>query len=150
MKAVVADHMHPTRRPFFSPAAREAFANYQTIPDGVQIWIGQFRGQRARYGNFTGQYLKLHEGRFKGFEFYVFTYVINFMALQLAARRWTKTGPCRTASPSLIQNDAWAEATTVIWPSDGKPVLWPPPKIISDDTVEAFSNRWQRLEQPSR
>ena len=148
LKAVIGDHMNPIK-PFFSPAARHAFARSQTIPDNVQIWIGQYGGQRARYGSFSTQRLTLKEGRYKGFQFYVFTYVINFMALQLAAWRWIKPGHRRTNPPRLIQKDAWAEAATEIWPSDGSPIHWPPRKAIGDDTIQIFTNRWRRLDQPT-
>jgi hypothetical protein len=84
--AVVADHMHATRKPFFSPAIRYSFAKSLTIPDGVQMWLGAFDGRHARSGSITARYLKKNVSVLRGFEFYVVTYITGHLAFQVLAR----------------------------------------------------------------
>ena len=101
-------------------------------------------------GYFGTHYFYVHGGNIKGFEFYVFTYVINFVALQLVARRWAKSSPRRVPSPVLIQNRLWTQRSTELWPNNGIPISWPPPQAISDETLYAFTYRWLSLSETGR
>lgn len=146
LKAVVADHMNSTRRaPFFTRSQRSGFRQDHLIPNGVQMWIGRFR-DRGRRGNFSTYYLTVTGGPFAGFEFYVFTYIINYVALQLTARRWPSliANP-PTTIPYLRQHEVWDEAATEMWPDGIQPLSWPPPKTIGGDVLDDFTFRWMRL-----
>jgi hypothetical protein len=146
LKAVVADHMNGTRHPFFRPSVRHRFATDLMIPNGVQIWLGSFRGHAARRGLLNTRYLQPRRGSLTGFEFYVFTYVINFVALQLVASRWTKPARRKADPPRLTtQAQIWDDAATEIWPSDGMAVIWPLPHALTDQSFDGFCDRWRRL-----
>lgn len=149
LKAVVADHMHATRRPFFTRRQRYEFRENRTIPDGIQMWLGRFRSPGHR-GNVTTYYFKIDRGSFAGYEFYVFTYVINYVALQLTAPRWPSliTEPLITRPPRLVQHDAWSEGATEFWPDPALGVLWPPPKTLNRQSLHDFAFRWTQLNVP--
>jgi len=46
-KAVIADHLHLKRDPFFNLPTEIVFGSSLAIPAGVQIWLAEFRGQSA-------------------------------------------------------------------------------------------------------
>jgi hypothetical protein len=143
--AVVADHVRPDRRPFFSHSARKRFATTLEIPTGVQMWLAAFRGAHLLSGRYTMHYAKVRSGRFKGFELYIFTYVAGFLGLQVTGWRWASIAKRRRFTPVLAQDPAFGPVAVPFWPSDGTPVVWPPPAHFDDQSVEIFANRWGRL-----
>jgi hypothetical protein len=144
--AVVADHITPNRHPFFSHSAREQFASTRQIPKHVQIWLGAFRGEHLLSGRYTSHYAKIRSTRFKSFEFYVFTYVAGFLALQLTAWRWASIAKKPRFIPQLTQHTNWARASVPLWPGTGIPVVWPPVDHLDDKSLRLFAERWARLE----
>ena len=67
--AVVADHMHSRRAPFFRPSIRTAFHDSLRIPLGVQMWLSAYHSATPRNaGLFNTYYFKIRGGRYKGFE----------------------------------------------------------------------------------
>lgn len=145
--AVVADHVRPQHgKPFFSPVERRRFATTRQIPEGVQIWLGVFRGKNLLSGRYTTHYAKIHGGTFRGFELYVFTYVAGFLALQLTAFRWASVAKKpRGVWPGLTQHADWNKRSIPLWPNDGTWVLWPPIEELDDDSLMDFAERWARL-----
>jgi hypothetical protein len=118
--AVVADHVRPKRKPFFSPASRRRFATTREIPHGVQMWLGLFRGKHLLSGRYTTHYARINTGRFRGHEIYIFTYVAGYLALQVTAFRWASIVKKPPYQPVLTQNPEWAKASIPLWPSDGR------------------------------
>lgn len=157
LKAVIADRMNTKRQPFFSRRQRREFRASLTIPEGVQMWLGRFRDV-GRRGNFSTYYCTLKETDYAGFEFYVFTYVVNYVVIQLTAIRWPSLiadPPLdprgfpfpRFVQPKLFQEDFWRAASTEMWPFYGgaSGVLWPPPRTIDGRALDALTFRWQQL-----
>jgi hypothetical protein len=155
LKAVVADHMNTKRAPFFTRRQRLQFRNDRQVPASVQVWIGRFL-DRGRRGNFSTYYCTMKDTDFAGFEFYVFTYVINFVVLQLTAMRWpsiVKDPPIdprgfpypKFIEPRLFQERIWNEASEPMWPSNARAVHWPPAKLLNAAALDAFTFRWQKL-----
>lgn len=145
--AVVADHIRPHRTPFFSHTARKQFAATFAIPAGVQVWLSAFRGKHLLSGRYSTIYAKIGDGRFKGFELYIFTYVAGFLALQLSASRWTSIAKKPLSIPLLTQHSAWDRVSVPLWPSDGTAVVWPPPEHLNDESLNIFSGRWAKLRE---
>lgn len=145
--AVVADHIrHYRGRPFFLYAARKQFARTLAIPNGVQMWCAAFRGKYLLSGRYTTHYAKINTGRFKGFELYIFTYVVGFLVLQLTATRWASIAKRPAFMPVLTQNDTiWRRVSIPFWPSDGTPITWPPLEHFDDQGIEVFAERWGRI-----
>ena len=43
----------------------------------------------------------------------------------------------------MLKPDAyWDQAVIRLWPSDGFPVSWPPPKYLNDERIKEFINRF--------
>jgi len=93
---------------------------------------------------------------FKGFEYFVFTYLINYVALQLTAIRWgslikdppldPRGFPYRFVAPRLTQTPIWNTASEAIWPLKEKAILWPKQTGIDAVGLDAFTFRWQQLQ----
>jgi hypothetical protein len=101
--AVLADHLQSTRAPFFTEVTRTNFRLRQKIPYGVQVWLAAFHDPGTRNGLFNAHYLKLRDGRYRGFEYLVVTYGIAPLLIQLTAPRWGNQSKRRVQIPQLIQ-----------------------------------------------
>jgi hypothetical protein len=145
--AVVVDCITTDRpRPFFSHADRKRFAATLEIPRGVQVWLSTFHGPRV-HGRFTCHYGQIRGGRFKKFEFYVFTYVAGFLVLQLTAFRWNSVAKRPSFNPRFIQDTLWDVVSIPLWPPDGKPVTWPSSQYLTRDSVKVLADRWGRISE---
>jgi hypothetical protein len=141
--AVIADHMHPTRKPFFSPVARSRFRTSLEIPRGVRVWIGSLRSRQGVRAILRARYLKKNLRPVKGFEFYAVTFALRHLILQVLACKRLRPNFLPADFPMLQEPIGWiqARATAEIWPSDGLPVLWPR-RDMGDDVLDAFCDRW--------
>ncbi len=146
MKAVVVDHMHTARKPFFSQSIRRAFMESRMPPDGTQIWIAAFNGAPDMRGHVTTFY---HRGRrhslLEGFEFYVATYVATYFIVQVVGKRRVKGRARRRPFPFLDQDPVWDDLAIPIWPGEGDPIEWPPRRAITRPTLERFTDRFKRV-----
>jgi len=146
--AVVADHERPSRgKPFFPHHIRLRFSRTLEIPVGVQIWISALHRAQGLGGRFTAHYMKIHDGRYKGFQLYSFTYLIGALVLQLTASRWMSIAKRPNFTPRLTQNSRWDCVSVPLWPNDGAPVSFPPEKYLGTDTIKIFAERWSRISQ---
>jgi hypothetical protein len=144
--AVIIDQLTTRRRPFFRPAARQAFMRDLSIPDGVQIWLAEYGTRTPRRGHFTTHYLRPRTTpRLKGFEFYVLTFMVGRLAFQVLSPRWASRLPRRRSMPLLTHIPEWNAATVRTWPNDNTIVTWPPPEPITDGLLDQFTYRWARI-----
>lgn len=144
--AVIADQLRPVDHPFFSHTARKRFAVSLDIPVGVQVWLSFFKG-KALSGNYITHSLKLRVGHYRAFEFYVFTYVAGFLALQLTAPRWASITKKPPSFPGLTQDPRLDRVSVPLWPSNGTPLEWPGNKYLDDDSLDGFATRWSQLRE---
>jgi len=143
--AVVVDLASSKRpHPFFSHADRKRFATSLSIPRGVQIWLSLFHGKRL-HGRYTRHYSTINTGHYKGFEVYIFTYVVGFLVVQLSAFRWGSIAKPPRFVPRLWQNDIWNPASIPLWPPAGKRVTWFALQYFDDQSIQAFSERWSHI-----
>jgi hypothetical protein len=142
MKAVVADCVTQSNGDelFFSTAVREQFRTSLTVPATVQMWVSSFYGKRRYGGRFISGLLVPGPGPLFGIEFFVFTYVVGHLVLQLLAPRWKDVRLRGQRLPMIKPNAYWDSAVSRFWPSDGFPVKWPL-KHLRDDTLQAFIDR---------
>lgn len=140
MKAVVADHATPKDDRFFSQEGRERFRETLSIPPSVRMWIAAYQGAQRFGGKCVNAILVPNEPSvLDGIEYYVFSYVVAHLVLQLHAVRW-KDG--RSAFASVPKHDPyWDPAVVQFWPYSAS-VSWPPTKYIGDNTLEALMNRF--------
>lgn len=143
LKACVLDQSLDSK-PFFLPSVRAKFRDTCITPDGVQIWMACYRNPDRTSGHTWHHTIKLHSGRFSGFDIFVFTYMIGYVTLQLTAFRWTKQARFKEAAPCLVPADFWNKATVPIWPYQS-PVLWPPEQYLDSRALELFRDRFSRL-----
>jgi len=144
--AVVADCNRPSGgNRFFSYEVRRRFRRSLAIPVGVQMWISVVRRKGKAGGRFSAAYVTIEVGKFRGFQFYVFTYIIGALVLQLTAPRWVGAGKRPQFKPKLTQNSQMDNSSIAFWPSNGSPITWPPSVYLGDDSLKLFADRWERL-----
>lgn len=145
MKAVVADHasQRENDEAFFSTAARERLRKSRAIPAEVQMWVASFYGAHAYSGKFVPAILTADPGPLFGVQFFTFTYVVGHVVLQLLTPRW-KDVRLRGQLLPVIKPDAyWNPVAVRFSPREGLNLSWPPPKIIGDDVIHGFIDRFK-------
>ncbi len=138
-KTVVADAMAEDKKPFFSPRIRHRFSRSLAVPEAVQVWLAAFH---SRTHKSRGIFKSLYHRVDRRLHFHSFTFGMGDIILQVASPRPL---PPPGINRLLRQNAFWTECTAELWPSNGRPIPWPPGKYLSDDTVDAFVNRWGNL-----
>lgn len=143
MKSVVADCVTQGDNDelFFPTAARENFRSFLVVPATVQMWISSFHGKRRYGGRFISGLLVPGPGPLFGIEFFVFTYVVGHLVLQLLAPRWKDVRLRWQPLPILKPDAYWNPAVSRFSPSDGFPVKWPL-KHLGDDVLQTFIDRF--------
>jgi hypothetical protein len=144
--AVVVDcAKHPTT-PFFSPTERKRFSEGRhDVPSRTQVWLSTIRTTRL-HGRYMGHYAKIKNGRYRNFKVLVFTYTLGFLVIQLAASRWgSRVLNQPQFAPTFRQDDVWRSVCVPLWPSDGRPVVWPTDQYFTDETVDQIAQRWMRV-----
>ncbi len=147
--SVIGDHMQRGKTPFFPSAVRRRFARTLEIPFGIQVWLGCIGAFDLRHGIFRMRYGRTPVGAVNGFHYYAFTYGVGRFCLQVTATRWTKGRLRRVSSPRLTQNRFWDSFSAACWPDNGNPVHWPPAEHLSEQGLDAFSDRWKRVRVPA-
>jgi hypothetical protein len=153
MKGVVVDYSITLdgHRPFFKPSARYRFKEELTIPEGTQIWLGHHK-QRGHLtsGHAWSHTLQLYSGIVKGFNFYVFTYMVGHLVIQVSVPQWGKRS-ARPADgyPVLEEAPGWRAYTVAIWP-DVSFAHWPPQQEMDRQRLETFRYRFRNLQAPVR
>jgi hypothetical protein len=113
----------------------------------VQVWLAasceSHKGQF--FGRAIGSYFPIPAKR--SVEFFVFTYVLGHVALQLTSVRSLKRSPA--AGAQLEESQEMARMTSEIWPPSPVGTVWPPTEPIGPpELVEAFHDRWRTLRLP--
>ena len=140
--AVVANHMNIGEQPFFSASTRSHFRESLDIPVGMQMWIASYSGEKLR-GDFSGYRFRPSEGFLADAEFYVFTYAVGYLVLQVLAPRWRENHRGNENPPILSPDRVWEPVSIQFWPDTKRPVTWPPLQDLSDDSLKVFHERWQ-------
>jgi hypothetical protein len=148
MKAAVVAADNSTRR-FFSPSRCGLFAENRTLPDGLQVWLAAFRGRHKMAARAWSDTIGIKSGGLKGYELYLFTYVVGHLACQLTYPRWTKVNPRRPPLPVIEQAPDWTGVAIPVWP-ETTAVQWPPWRPLDDKTLDAFRYRFTENMQGPR
>jgi hypothetical protein len=147
--AVIYDHVNlsgakrPFRGTFFSPKTRQDFRQFLTVPEGVHIWLAKFVSRALHAGRLRGGYFKFKGGPWKDFHFFVTTYAVGHFAFQILCSRFRGRQHHKISPPRVIQHPKWNGASVLMWPNHGLPVDWPPRQHFTDDSIDAFANRWE-------
>jgi hypothetical protein len=146
MKAAVLDT--DNKKPYFSSAVCAHFKDTFELPRGVQIWLACYRGPK-RFETFveTSNSL-LGSSRFAGYRFYVFTYLIGRLLIQLTFPSWTRLSRRRPPLPALVAADYWNQFSIAIYP-DTERATWPPLNHLDVDGALAFRNRFSKQDKRS-
>ena len=126
---LLANHKDLKAAPFFPFAIRRAFRLSLRIPDGVHIWMATREVLAGKYyGFWKSQSGGTDQESPFGFRSYTCTWNFQNLILQVLATKWDNKERRRTVSPiSFPQGSDWEGASTLIWPSDGNNIPWPPP-----------------------
>ena len=143
--AVIADHVRapdPTlgaHSPFFSTQARYAFRESLAIPANVQMWLAA--SEKSRYGIFRAIYYPAPAKAVPAFESYALTFGVGFLLFQIVASR--SLGAAAGAFGfDVTQGEGWDKFSVPFWPSDGRPIHWPPDGRLSLGLANRFADRW--------
>jgi hypothetical protein len=97
MKSAVLDYSaETTRPPSISPATCHRFrASMQGIgpfflPEGVQVWMARYRGERKVEYRFWIDSMAITVGPYRGYDVLLITYVLGAFVFQLAFPKWRK------------------------------------------------------------
>lgn len=141
--SIVADHLGISSdlEPFFTRGERYRFREAQTIPPGLFMWFGAL--ERDRKGVFKTRHVMPASRTENHFGLYVFTYAVGHFVLQVVGVKWATYNPEKPL-PIVDQNPAYADYMIPFWPITGN-LLWPPPKYLSENSVDVLANRWGQL-----
>ncbi|HET9402284.1 MAG TPA: hypothetical protein VFO34_15175 [Candidatus Acidoferrales bacterium] len=143
MKAIVADHSHDNRKPFFSYAERRSFRESLSIPAGVQIWLACLGTAK---GLFKAYYTETAFNEPQRIEINVFTYSLGHLCFQVATCRWKRKSHKKYRPPLFLTPDqSWNDVTVQCCPVIEPTIIWPPPAILGDQIVERFVHRFESL-----
>jgi hypothetical protein len=142
------DRNSKRHRYFIPPAALRRFARTLDIPAGVQMWIACARSE-ARHGTLRMRYKNTPVRAVNGFHQYAFIYSVGRFCVQMTIARWTNSRARKLGHPLFTQPTFWNDLSIPLWPSDGTQIHWPAQQHLSDQFIEAFSDRWARLAIPT-
>jgi hypothetical protein len=142
-KAIVAEHSHNNRKPFFAFAERQLFRQTLSVPNGVQMWLASLPVQQGLFKSHVVETPLNTPGRF---ELNVFTYGLGHLVIQVVTSRWAKKALRRHANPPVLtQAVEWNSCSIPLWPSTAASVSWPPNGHLGHQIVDAFVQRWTQL-----
>jgi hypothetical protein len=143
LKAVVADHSHDNRRPFFTLAERYHFRKTLEIPAGVQLWLASMPKQ---HGVFKSHYAVAPQNLPGRFEINAFTYGLGHLVIQTSTCRWTKKLNRRFAPPPhLTQASEWNPISIVALPVMRDSISWPPSGHMGLELIDEYAQRWKNV-----
>lgn len=140
--SAVADYMNVEQRlPFYSPSIRKRFSTSLDIPNGVHMWVGRLQSSSI-YGLFQTVYYHPRTGTMRGFEFYVLTYILGGMILQVGSIK--RVHPMkRPTLPRFAQDPSMDKVTPQFWPSAIGSISWPLVRYLDRESIDEFANRWK-------
>jgi hypothetical protein len=144
--AVVADYINPADGTlFYTSHTRHKFRASLQIPNGVQMWLWAFQRVYVNSGVFNSYYLKPRpvSGTLDDVNFHVFTFLAGCLGFQVVSSKWTDVRQSGQKPPLLCPESIWESAAVRFWPLDGLPVSFPPRHCLSNNSLEAFINRFQ-------
>jgi hypothetical protein len=143
LKAVIADHSHDNRGPFFSVSEREIFRETLALPAGFQMWLASLPIQHGIFKSFYAAAPQNTPGRF---EINAFTYGLGHLVIQVSTCRWTKKRNRRFASPPrLTQDKEWNQISISAFPVEGESISWPPSAHLGREHIDEFAQRWKNV-----
>lgn len=132
--AVVLDHSHRSKQPFFSRRIRNAFKEHLDIPRTVQMWMAGF-ARRTR-GDIHASY---HQGNLSPtnrLELYVCTCAIGHFVFQVAAQK-------QIGSTAFLPRPGFENLAVPLWPRVYPGFVWPAASVLQTvKDFDAFSVRW--------
>ena len=138
MKAVILDADND--KPYFSSAVCHRFRRTLEIPRGVQIWLASYRGPRKFEVHVATSSSLLTSTPFAGYQFYVFTYLVGHLVLQLTFPRWTRFARRRPPLPAWLPAGRWSVATIDLYPGVRR-LTWPPQRYFGREGLQKFRDR---------
>ncbi len=143
LKAVVADHSHDNRDPFFSTAERQDFRKTRRLPLGVQMWLGSLVPQ---HGVFKSMYVTTPGHVRTQFEMNIFTYSLGHLVIQLTIPRWLgETEEAFMMTPILQQGPEWNEVSIPMFPINSALNPWPANAHMGRELIGVYAQRWKDL-----
>jgi hypothetical protein len=138
--AVIADQMSKDRTPFYSESEREAFKESLLLPAGFNVWMAIYPRHR---GLFEGYYSDVPAKEPDRFKLHVFTYGVGYLVLQAVGFKWINRNQRRHRPiPALVQGPKFQSVSISMWPSNRRPVMWPPQSDLVDEITKPYADRW--------
>jgi hypothetical protein len=138
MKTAVIDLDNP--KPYFNSGICHHFRNTRRVPRGVQIWLASYRSPKRFETHVATSSSMLKSGPFSGYQFYVFTYLVGHLVIQLTFPRWTRFTRRHPPLPAWIPDRRWMPATVDLYPGVHR-LTWPPTQYLDREGVQQLRNR---------
>jgi hypothetical protein len=143
--AVIANHMGLHQGPFFTATQRRRFAKTLDIPTGVFMWLANRKSSpEAVAGTWKSLYGKTPRSTINGFQLHIFTFGAGHFVIQVVSCKYANRRMRKSEQPIPEQGSMANRFAIPLWPNDGSPILWPPYMLITDNSIEAFCERWNR------
>ncbi len=135
----------------FSSALLRRFKSSLSVPLGFQVWLGCIGTDDIHNGVLRMRYAKAPVGAPNRFKLYACTFGLGRFLLQAVATEWTKSYIRRRNAPFIRQAPEWNTMAIPVWPfiDSRESFPWPPQNHLSDQTMDAFSDRWRRFTVPA-
>ena len=143
LKAVVADHSHDNRGPFFNTAERYNFRGTLQLPPGFQMWLA---GMPKQHGVFKSFYAIAPQNVPGRCEINAFTYGLGHFLVQTTTGRWMKKAHRRHSLPPTIQQGGvWKTFSIQVWPNPAPQTCWPPVEYLEHEILDDYAQRWKLM-----
>jgi hypothetical protein len=138
LRSMIFDALAPKHGDrYYTQSERTAFANSPSMrpPRNTHIWLAPFVSEK-RYAYFT-VVNKVRAS--EGYGVHVVTIAIN----QVVAKLVTWKGHGRRINHRTMNRSGWNSIARRIWPVPRRDVLWRPPLHVTDQTFQAFIDRFR-------
>lgn len=140
-RAMVFEHtVRKAADRFYEQDERVQFANSSEFepPPGVYVWLAQYRGRRAIHSTIQNLSARPKSGS-GAHHVQVISVTIRHFAFQVVAGRWPERDRLDLKE---IDASTWQRPTIRLWPGREHPIRWPPTEYLSDQTLKAFTDRF--------
>jgi hypothetical protein len=144
--AIPADEAPPR---FFTPAERKQFHDTTLAHERVRVFLSKYQyGQHPGHANLVIHRWTEREGSRESFDLRISTVTAGALGIQVMAVRSVTSGQLSYASKIEFEFLGKAkDAIIPIWPPSLQAVRWPPPKTMTQQDIEDWTDMWQRPRQ---
>jgi len=132
--AMVLERASHKAKRIYTREQRRYLMDHLRPPHGVAVWLARYSGPQRVHS--TLKNLKAPTGE----QVQTVTVAVDNLAVQVTAGPWPTDKPFRVISGD---QNRWEQYVLQVWPLPKKSVDWPPSRMVTDDTLKDFTDRFQ-------